>query len=155
MGYDIIAYFDIDQDEIENFIQTYKIDRENWENIQLVVDYFTKTHLGNLGFTYACIHYDWNKKCNMHEIYTMFGTNFIRDDERLSNERFHKHLEKKIGKPFPHCLSFINWSLRKKEDAVEIANQLHVFFEDDPELMEFAEWLEQTSNYCSFYDLSC
>ena len=41
MGYDLIAYFDVDQDEIEQFVQNNKIDREDDEQLtEKVVGYY-------------------------------------------------------------------------------------------------------------------
>lgn len=98
--------------------------------------------------------YAWNEQCNMHEIFDMIGTNFIRDDDRFENRRFHALLEAKIGRPFPLCLRNINTYLQTSADALKIADELCVFFPDDEPLMFFAKFLRQSAQYCSTYELS-
>ena len=45
MGYDLVAYFDIDQDEIDRFIRDNTIDKDDWEQGKFVANYFTTKHL--------------------------------------------------------------------------------------------------------------
>ena len=93
----------------------------------------------------------------MHELYlspTLSGTNFIRDDERFTNRRYHSMLERKIGKDFPNILQTINWSLRDAQDAIEVAEGLETFFADDESLQCFAKWCRKTAEWCCTYELS-
>ena len=99
--------------------------------------------------------YNWNKDCRMHEIYETYSANFIRDDERFVNSRFHKDIEKKVNRPFPYCLKSICFYLCTREDALEIANELYIFFPDDIQLTYFAKWLKRTASVCSTYELCC
>ena len=151
MGYEIYAYFDIDQNQIEEFIQKNNIDRNNWEQTRRVAEFYKEQHpeLKNIW-----ISYDWDKKCPIHKIYSSQKTNFIRDDARMNDRCYNKILEKKYNRPFPECLTNINWYLNNAKDAIEIADELANFFADDEELMYFADWLRITAKYCDIYELS-
>lgn len=155
MGYDLVAYFDLNQDEIEQFVMENNIDKKNCDQSDMIVDYYKTKHLSNTNFTLDYMIYAWNEDCQMHEIMQYYGTNFIRDDERFDNRRYHKMLEDKYGISFPQCLQGINYTLRTSNDAKEVAKELRVFFPDDISLMHFADWLEETAKYCSTYELSC
>jgi hypothetical protein len=153
MGFEIIAYYDIDQKDIEQFILANNIDRNSWKQKQQIVDFFRAKYLDNDTDIDRLVYF-WNEQCKLHEIFDGYGTNFIRRDERFDNRRFQKYLADEIGRPFPECLKNINFSLHTSEDAIEIADELEVFFADDDPLMCFASWLRQTAKYCSTYELS-
>ena len=140
MGYDIVAYFDVNQKQIEEFIVEKNIDRNKWRQGSLIVEYY-KT--GNPDTKDLEMIYNWNEDCQLHELFDSYGTNFIRDDIRFSNIRL------------PYCLSFINHNIHTAEDAVEIAEALEEHFADDPNLMSFADWLRTTAQHCVAYELSC
>jgi hypothetical protein len=150
MGWDLCAYFDLDQEEIEKFITENNIDREEEE--EKIEEFFKSKYLADSTFRPM---YSWNEDCSLHEINVSHHTSFIRDDERFENRRFQAHLEKKVGRPFPQCLKEINWGLRTREDALEVAGELEVFFPDDLSLKSFASWLRKTAPFCSTYELSC
>ena len=153
MGWDIVAYYDVEQDQLDNFIEKNNIDKENWDQSDKVSKYFKDTYLKedvhHLDATYS-----WNKQCNIHEMFDSYRVSFIRDDERFENRRFQDLLAQKIGKHFPYCLTNICWTISTKNDAIEVAEALTTFFKDDERLMDFAEWLQQTAKYCSTYELS-
>lgn len=152
MGYDIYAYFDVNQDQIEAFIQAHQLDRTHREGRKRIVEYYQEQHpeLNTLSY----MGYSWNKKCEIHVIYASIGTNFIRDDERLYNRLYHRVLAEKHQRPFPDCLTDINMYLRSSKVAIEISDELTVFFGHDEQLMGFADWLKLTAKYCAIYDLS-
>lgn len=149
MGCELMAFFDVNQTQIDKFINTNEIDI--WDKRHLIVNYYKEQHpeLKDMSIIYS-----WNEKCKMHEMYSYYGVNFIRDDGRLSNRRYHKILEEKHGRPFPFCLQNIIWYTNTAEQAIKIADELTVFFGDDERLMWFADWLRITSKYCSTYELS-
>lgn len=152
MGWDLLAYHDVDQYAIEDFIQTNNIDRHDWDNSDTICSFYAKTYLERAAN--VDLFYKWNENCQMHEIYEMFRTTYIRDDDRLTNRRFQAELARKVGRPFPHCLENINWTLRTRDDANEVARELRAFFPEDCGLTIFAKWLEQTAPHCSTYELS-
>lgn len=156
MGWDILAYFDIDHNEIQEMINDHNIqDKSNWDETDVIEKCYKEKHLSSEEDR-KTLHplYHWNEGCKIHEMYDMYGTSFIRDDERFSNRRYQKELEKKVGKPFPKCLESLNWTLRTADDAQNVSNALKEFFQDDVNLMHFANWLRVTSKYCSTYELS-
>ena len=151
MGWDIVAYFDVDQQELNSFIAQNNINVETLDGCKQIAKYFSDTHLDGERLEPL---YMWNDDCGMHEMFEYYRTTFIRDDERFENRRFHQELEKQVGRKFPACLRNINWDLRTKADAIEVASELRVFFPSDTNLMFFADWLETTAKYCSTYELS-
>ena len=153
MGWDIFAFYDVNQENLDRIINDNNIDKEDWEQGHIVSKHFKNSYLKEESHRLDAI-YSWNKDCNMHEMFDSYRVTFIRDDNRFDNRRFHAELEKRIGQPFPHCLTNICWSLTTRSDAIEIAKALTTFFKEDECLMDFAEWLQQTSKYCSTYRLS-
>jgi hypothetical protein len=152
MGYDLVAYFDVDQQEIENFIEEHEIDRNDYKSSEKIAGFFKEKYLKDTNLEPM---YGWNKKCGMHELLEYYGgTNFIRDDDRMSNRRYQKMLEEKVGSPFPDVLENINWNVRDRESAIAAADAIDVFFPDDDNLPHFAEWLRTTAKFCSTYELS-
>jgi hypothetical protein len=152
MGWDIVAYYDIDQTEIDTYISSNSINKDNWDECDIVAKYYKDIHLPKDATLYPV--YQWNDSCNIHEMYEMYGVNFIRDDKRFDNRRYQKELEKKIGRPFPECLRGMNWTVSTSKDALEVARELEVFFPDDIDMAHFAKWLRKTAQYCSTYELS-
>ena len=144
----MLAYLNIDQDEVSDYIKTHEIDVKNWDQAQKVANYFfSKTSI-------RCGLYVFNEDCAIHEIFTSYSTSFIRDEKRFTNRRYQEILEKKYNRAFPYCLENINWYVRSNHDAIEVANELRIFFPDDNRLMCFAEWLEDTATFCNTYELS-
>lgn len=155
MGYDIVAYFDIDQEEIESFIHKNSIDRSDWNQSNSIADHYRAKHLNN-NPVFNYILYEWEEGCRLHEVFDYYGgTNFIRDDERLTNKRYQTVLSSRIGRPFPDCLRCIHMYVSTSEDAIEVANELCMFFAEDDNLMHFASWLKLTANYGCTYEFSC
>lgn len=144
MGQDITAHFDIDQEQVETFIVQHQIDRADWESCRQICRHFFPN-------IYTSYYYD--EELGMHEIFFAYGTNFIRDDTRFTDVAYKWSLEKRVGKPFPLCLEFIN-CIRTAEDAIEVADELKVFFPDDSDLMDFAGWLRDTAKYGCRYSFS-
>ena len=153
MGWHIHAYYDIDQLEFEKLIREHNLNHQKWEDADAIAVLYKRHHGLPLDDSVYLI-YHWNSDCHLHELYEIYSVNFIRDDDRLSNPRFHKELEKRLGRPFPQCLKRICWDLSTREDAIEIADELNVFFPDDDGLTYFAHWLKRTARVCSTYDLS-
>ena len=151
MGYDITAFFHVNQKQIDEFIHENNIDKTKSKQHTLIVDYY-KTK--NPEMKEMEIMYHWNRNCEIHEFFDYYGTNFIRDDERFIKRRYHKLLVEKHNFPFPDCLKDINFYLRTTKDAIEIVDALHIFFSHDDDLMRFANWLRLTSKHCAMYDLS-
>jgi hypothetical protein len=150
MGFDIHAYVDVDQAELDQIIQEHNLDKNKWENYNVIAKHYVDKHpeLNSLFLDYW-----YNEDVCMHEIHSSQGTNFIRDDKRFENKRYQNALALRYGKPFPSCLEYINFGLRTREDAIEIARELRVFFSDDSDLMHFADWLDETAIHCSTYEL--
>lgn len=158
MGYDLEAYLDIDQEEVDSYLETHSIDKNDWDESERVGAYFFEKIVGmkveDCRWLSMQPLYTYNESCFMHEVYLSHHSSFIRDDERFDNRRYQEMLEKKVGREFPWCLTSINWYVRKASDALEVARELRDFFADDASLMHFAGWLENTAKYCSTYDLS-
>jgi hypothetical protein len=154
MGWDIQAYYDVNQEEIEEFINKNNIDREDWDQNDKISSYFKETYFKDKGCHCLGAIYSWNEKCGIHEVFDYYRVSFIRDDERFTNRRYQQLLEKEIGEPFPYCLTHICTTIYTKNDAIKVAEALETFFKDDEHLMDFAEWLKETAKYCSTYELS-
>ena len=102
MGWDLVAYVDVNQTELDSLMLEHNLDKTNWDHYKAISDIYKAKH-GNKLF----MNYYWNAKVGMHEMHSRYGINFIRDDERLSNVRYHKLLEQKYDKPYPYCLEII------------------------------------------------
>lgn len=151
MGYDLVAYYDnVDQKEINDFIITNNIDRDDWDQGNVIANYYKEKYLNETDLN---VNYTWNDSCKIHEFWDIHSTSFIRDDERLSNRVYHSFLEKQVGETFPDCLRSINWTLRNADNAIQVYNAIRLFFPEDRSLMRFADWLQKTSKYCSIYEL--
>lgn len=152
MGWHIHAYYDINQDDFSEFLTEHNLHKEKWEDADEIAKLYREKCL-LLDESVYLIYY-WNSNCGIHELYEIYGVNFIRNDERFTNPRFHRELEKRMNKPFPSCLLNICWDLRTREDALQIAEALKTFFLEDEGLTYFAKWLTKTARYCSTYDIS-
>lgn len=148
MGWHIHAYYDIDQNEFDIFLAKHGLCRDDEDKI---AQSYKQMH--SLSDDVYLIYF-WNNECQMHELYESYGVNFIRDDDRLCNPRFHEQYEKNTGKPFPNCLKSICWNLHTRADAIEIAHEIQSCLLDDIRLKFFAEWLSRTTQFCSTYDIS-
>ena len=162
MGYDIIANFTVNQDDIEDFVCKNNIDKKDSKQQGIIIDYY-KTQNPNMAELQ--IYYYWSQSEYLHVFYDYYGTNFIRDDERFADEAFQQKLAEKYGRDFPRCLINLNYHLHTGEDAVEIAEALMFFFNDDDDdddddgddnfnLICFAKWLLRTSKNGATYKLS-
>ena len=149
MGWDIIAYFDIDQKIIDDFILSNNINKNDSKQTKAIEIYFKENYLKKGQLLWP--KYLWNEESKMHEMYDRYCITFIRSDDRFEN---HEDLEKKIGRPFPNCLKRITWDIHSSNDALEIAKELWNFFPDDMTIFMFAKWLYQTSQYCSTYNFT-
>lgn len=151
MGFDLVAYLDVDQERIREIIARGSYNIHSWEDSEAIVtEYLTLSHItGN----FKCV-YEYNEACDMHEIWSTYSTSFLRDDQRFQNRRFLKMLEEKTGKEVPVVLTNMNFCIRTAEDAVEAASGLETFFSEDKWLVHFAQWLRETAKYCSTYELS-
>ena len=152
MGYDQVAYLDVDQEDVARFIAENSLDpvENDDDEKRICAEFGDRVGLLELEWMYSV-----NERCGIHEFCCYHHSSFIRDDERFENRRFQKHLCQKLMKDvFPSCLKNICWELRTREDALEIACALDVFFFDDKNLAQFAEWLRQTATCCSTYQLS-
>ena len=158
MGYDQAAYLNIDQDEVTRFIAENGLDPTNWNDMERIGAEFGDKSLQGSGVSKKLgWMYEFNESCDMHEIWCLHCSSFIRDDDRFTNRRFQTMLCKRLGKDedaFPSCLENICWSLKTREDAIEIAQALGEFFADDEHLTGFAGWLRDTATCCNTYELS-
>lgn len=139
----MVAYFRTDQKQIEDFIQENHIDRYDYEQEKSIVEFYKSKNpeMKNLH-----IIYDWNDKTKQHEFFDYYGTNFIRDDPRFLDRHFSRYL--------PQCLTFIHSYIQTAEDAIEVAESIETFFDEDDRYLSFAEWLRTTSPFCVLYELS-
>lgn len=153
MGWDLVAYLDVDQEEFESLLLKNGVDREDWEACARIAQEYASAHHAPEAAALSLSH-EWNEACGMHEVYVTHSLGFLRDDQRFDNRRYHAMLEKKVGKPFPQCLECIPY-LGTREGALDVADALSDFFGGDERLMHFADWLRVTAKYCSTYELSC
>jgi len=132
MGWHILAYLKIDQKDIQDYIARHGIDDED-----AVAEQLTSHHVWCM-----CPCITWNEETAEHEIFDMYQSKFLLDHPRLSDATT------------PSCLQNINFTLKTPEDAREIATTLRAYFPDEPCLMNFANWCENTSHHCFKYELS-
>ena len=125
MGFDIMVYFYVNQNYIDDFIKEHNIDIKDRKQHKLIVEYY-KTKYPEV--KEVDIMYSWNRNDEIHDFWSFYGTNFIRDDDRFSDERYHRTLIEKHDRLFPDCLTNINLYLRTEKDAIEIADELTIFF---------------------------
>ena len=153
MGWNLHAYYDIKQDEIDALIKAHNFNKHDCSHEDKIAELYKESYLNTCPYNLYPIYY-WNNQCHMHEMYEIYDTNFIRDDERFTNIRYHKEFEKQTGEPFPESLKRINWTLRTRDDALKVASDINNFFSEDKALSHFARWLKYTAQYCDTYDLS-
>jgi hypothetical protein len=149
MGWHLFAYVDVNQKELDSLLLEHNLNKTNWDHYKTIADLYKAKHGIKL-----FLNYFWNSKVGMHEMRSSYGINFIRDDERLTNKRYHKLLEEKYAKPYPSCLEIISFYVTTPDEAKAVATELRTFYPDDRELIDFADWLDETSEYCSTYELS-
>ena len=159
MGYDIVAYIDISQDAMEAIIKDGSFDKTNWDDKEKIANAYKKQFLPDFPDDIGWVYYNYKHNDDydyyMHELCINYGgTNFIRDDPRLNDVRYIKMLEEKVGQELPFILKNINYCLRTSEDAEEIARGIRLFFPNDLEFNQFANWCEKTAKICSTYELS-
>ena len=156
MGYDQVAYLDVDQEDVSLYIAEHGLDPSDWDDMRRIGAEFGGQALPGRSREFGWM-YEHNESCDLHEVWCTYGSNFIRDDDRFRNRRFQRALCKSLGKAedaFPSCLEFICHSLQTRDDALEIAEALGEFFADDRDLAHFADWLRDTATCCSTYELS-
>lgn len=155
MGWDLVAYIDIEQTEVEEYILQEGLDKTDWKNGDTIAEFF-RNKLG-LDKQLYYLYYNWNQECKLHELFMMHRVTYVRDDERLSNRRYHLEYKKRTGRDFPSCLNgFLNY-IRDPEDALQVAAALRNVFgqeEDDKGYAYLANWLEETAKICNMYELS-
>ena len=98
MGWDLIAVFPIDQNEIAKFIEDHNVDIDDIEQCDTICEYYQQIYFPdeNIEIYYS----DWNKK---HEIFSGFRTGFLKDYDDLIN---------------------INFSVQYAESAIKAAEKL-------------------------------
>ena len=148
MGWSIDAFYDVDQEEIENFIKDNNIDDSN---IKLLIKHFYEKFSGeklneNIESYYIPTCYSYNKDSELHVLYEYHQCNYVLKHKLLRND---DSPPKKVKLPFH--LSCWNLCLRTSKDAIRIATDLREYFPEDEPLMGFAE---KTSKYCYEYRIS-
>ena len=145
MGWDMNAYIDIDKEALAAIRNTTQVS----DTTPDIIDLYKEKHMP--GFEHT-IYYNRDEVCDTDEYYTSFPVSSIVYDERFKNRRYISKLEKLHGKEFPFVLQCM-CSLGRKQDALDAAEGIETFFQDDERLMRFATWLRETSEFCSDYEL--
>ena len=153
MGYDMMAYVDVSQEAVDDIIKEGNFNRNDYfgGTARQIADAYKARFLPDFPFD---LYYEYNERCNMHELHASHPTSFIRDDERFDNRRYIKLLEEKVGEEFPDVLQNINWTMRTSDDAVIVADGIRKFFPEYDHLQLFAEWCEKTAEVCGTYELN-
>lgn len=159
MGHDLIAYFNISQEDIESFITKHDINRNDWKIYEEpIFTYFIQEYIMEQDreyFSTLCnLSYSWDDELKIHTISSRYNMNFLKNDTRFENKYFQSLLEKKVGKPMPYILRVRFFCMKSTDDAREAAEAINDFFPDDEQLMWFREWLLKTKMYTVLYDLS-
>ena len=154
MGCDMDAFYDVDQEEIQRYIDDHQIDTKDKTSVAKLTKHFYEKLSGNLlepdtpwYYIPAMYHYDRHEE--IHYISEYFYCNSIRDHELIKNREYPYY-----RKNLPSSIS--GWSsIYNPQCAIETATDIRRCFPEDETLMHFAEWLERTSKYCNRYDYSC
>lgn len=155
MGWDIVAYFDVDQRELDDYIAANNIDKYDGQPVKLILNYYREKYIcGEDKDVKFELDYYWDNEFKLHRIYDIYRTNFIRNDDRFWDREIQAKAAERLRRPFPECLRSLHWYIQTSEDALEIAGELGVFFPDDEEIGWFATWLRNTAKYCSAYEFS-
>ena len=161
MGYDLIAYFDVDQDEIEQFVQNNKIDREDDEQLtEKVVGYYIDKydlpiHFNGRKYNTTVpfkVYCDYNDNSNKYNVYTSYRVGFARNNVIFYDDEYKKILENKFGKKIPYSFDPV-WIYSKKQ-ALETIECLEIFYKDEEYVEYYLEWLKFASKYCNEWELS-
>ena len=154
MGLDVYVYYQIDQNAMEEIIQTHSLDRTTWDldKRRTIAEQYRSKYMPNLRTNR--INYIWEN--DLHKLYDSRGVNFIRDDHRFTDRYYHESFKAKYGVPFPDCLDHILGFLGfigYKKKAQDVADALLKYFSEDANLVCFAEWLRETEPYALYYEL--
>lgn len=147
MGWDLVAYADVDQTEVDEYINTIGLDKTNWDDEDQIGAHFSRKKDIE-------VMYNWNEESQLHELFCIYRVTHIRDDERFSNPFRQMELAKTWGFPFPDTLKWVLWNISKRSEALHVAYELRLLFPDDPDLTYFANWLTKTAEFCDRYELS-
>ena len=151
MGWHMLAYYRLDQDEVNKYINQNNIDifTCSYDQKRQIARHFYEKLSGDKidddKMYELPADYYYNKTLKIHEIIEDTGVNYIRDHEGLKND----HPMCKLPFHLSCCLTVLDTD----EDAKKIAKDLRLYFPDDDKIDMFATWLERTSQYCYAYKL--
>lgn len=147
MGWNLHAHLALDQEQVEEFIINNSLDKTNHIDGDVIAAHFSPNK--DIQFFY-----NWKEEIELHEIYSIFRVTHIRDDERFTDPSYQCDFEKKMGYPFPEMLRYVLFNICRRRDAIHVAHDLRLIFDDDPDVMCFADWLASTAENCDRYELS-
>lgn len=154
MGCGLNAYYDLDQEEIQQFIDENQIDIKDELSVATLTKHFYEKLSGNqlepnTPWFYIPASYFYDRHEEIHYISEYYYCNCIRDHELIKNREYPYY-----RKDIPSSIS--GWSgIYTPRCAIETATDLRKHFPEDETLIAFAEWLERTSKYCRSYKYSC
>ncbi len=136
----MFAYVDVDPAWFDRF-------GEGIDDDDAIAETYAREH----GLLHLGLHHTYDERLALHKIWCYTSARILWDS-RFSDTMYHRHLAKTHGRPFPYKLRALPYSLNDSEDAIEIAEQLRVFFAGDREIQAFADWCELTAPHCCAYE---
>jgi hypothetical protein len=143
MGCSIDAYYSVNKEEIEKFIQENDIDINNWKQCNIIAKHFYEKITGKKYEKEFCpLLYVYSKTEREHKLINFHSCKYIRDHESFERRDLPFHVT--------NCL----YCITVPEDAIRVAKDLRIYYPNDEDLLHFADWLEETSKYCYKYHYS-
>ena len=149
MGCSINAFYDIDQEEIQRFIDEIQIDTKNDEDVLKLRCHFYEKITGNpveeWNLTTPRTMYSYNRDNDQHVLYEYHQCKYIRDHKLVQHQTFPPRREE-VPFMIRNCLN-----ITSKDTAIETIKAIREYTKDDEDLNHYADWLEKTSKYCYAY----
>lgn len=138
----LVAYFDVQQADIEQYVKQNHLDTSSWDDAQEIVRYFKENYLKTSSYPFHIV-YAYNKRLMKHEFFDAHPVAFILHHARLQGPRRRGFCRKR-------CIIHVA-CIRTVKDAIICAHDLRMYYDNDDSLMLFAGWLQATARFCLHY----
>lgn len=138
----LVAYFDVNQADIQKYINENNLNTSSWDDAQEIARYFKTKYLTACSYPFH-VHYLYNRRIDKHEFFDAHPVAFILQDIRLQSpiRRGCCKIKRNI-----HVAC-----IRTVKDAIVTAHDLRMEYDNDDSLMLFAGWLQVTARFCLQY----
>lgn len=143
MSQSLVAYFDVSQADIDRFVKKNNLDTSSWDDGQKIVQYFKTQYLSACSYPFHLV-YIYHQRMKKHVFFDAHPVAFVFKDLRLQRKNMR-------GRKVADVKSI--FLVRTVKDAIIMAHDLRMYYDDDDSLMLFAGWLQATARYCLQYQI--